>query len=244
MTAPLRRVVDGLVDLVFPRRCVACGVAGAWLCPSCAQGLEPIGAGCLRCGAPARRPLAGCPECRGRELAFASARAAFRYEGPARRLVTACKFRSFRSLADEMSELAGGAFERCIAALAGAAPVDAVTWVPVHGDRRLERGFDQAELLARRLAAHAGLPAVPLLRRRPGGRRQSGLGAAQRAENVRAAFAVDERALRKAGTVKKLVIVDDVYTTGETLHECSLGLRSAGLVPHAFAFARAARLRR
>jgi len=127
--------------------------------------------------------------------------------------------------------------------LAGAAGgrVDLVTCVPVHRDRDLERGFDQAALLARRLAATAGLPYAPLLIRRRRGRRQSGLGAAARAENVREAFRVDDRMVDKAGRVCTVLVVDDVYTTGETLHACSIALRHAGCEPHAFTFARAAR---
>ncbi len=119
-----------------------------------------------------------CPECRGRELAFSAAAAAFVYEGPARALVTACKFRSLRSLGREMAALAGPAFVAACAgetvgagpaasggSAAGAAPALAVTWVPAHRTRTVERGFDQAQLLARELAGLAGLPAVPLLRR-------------------------------------------------------------------------------
>ena len=113
--------------------------------------------------------------------------------------------------------------------------------MPVHRERDLERGFDQAALLARRLAATAGLPYAPLLVRRRRGRRQSGLGAAARAENVREAFQLDDRLVDKAGRVCTVLVVDDVYTTGETLHACSLALRHAGCEPHAFTFARAAR---
>ena len=145
---------------------------------------------CGRCGAPLARSRDDCRECRGRDLAFASARAAYLYEGPARRLVTACKFRSLRSLTAEMAGSRRPAVRagrwRSLGGAGGG--VDLVTCVPVHRERDLERGFDQAALLARRLAAAAGLPFAPLLVRAQRGRRQSGLGAAARAENVRDAF--------------------------------------------------------
>ncbi len=242
MTA-LGRLADGAVDLFLPKRCVVCGRAGGWLCPACAAALAPLpDCVCGRCGAPLGRPRDECRECRGRDLAFASARAAYLYQGPARRLVTACKFRSLRSLTAEMAELSRPAFERALVLAAGAGGgVDLVTCVPVHRERDLERGFDQAALLARRLAAGAGLPYAPLLVRRRRGRRQSGLGAAARAENVREAFRLDDRLVDKAGRVCTVLVVDDVYTTGETLHACSLALRHAGCEPHAFTFARAAR---
>jgi ComF family protein len=236
------RLADGAVDLFLPKRCVQCGRAGAWLCEVCAPALVPVPATvCGHCGAPLSRSLPECRECRGRGLAFASARAAFLYEGPARRLVTSCKFRALRSLTAEMAVLAGASFERVVAALGGPAAVDLVTCVPVHRDRDLERGFDQAALLGRRLAAAADLPFAPLLVRTRRGRRQSGLGAAERAANVRSAFTVDDTAADKVGTVSTVLVVDDVYTTGETLHACSAVLRYAGCEPHAFTFARAAR---
>jgi len=62
--------------------------------------------------------------------------------------VTSCKFRALRSLTAEMAVLAGGSFERAVAALGGPGAIDLVTCVPVHRDRDLERGFDQAALLA------------------------------------------------------------------------------------------------
>jgi ComF family protein len=236
------RLADGAVDLFLPKRCVECGRAGAWLCAACAPALTPLPATvCERCGAPLARSQAACRECRGRDLAFGSARAAFFYQGPARRLVTSCKFRALRSLTAEMARLAEDSFAGAVEALGGRAAIDLVTCVPVHRDRDLERGFDQAALLGRRLAAAADLPFASLLVRSRRGRRQSGLGAADRAANVRAAFRVDDTVADKVGRVRTVLVVDDVYTTGETLHACSAVLRHAGCEPHAFTFARAAR---
>jgi ComF family protein len=247
VSAPVR-ILEGLADLVLPRRCVQCGRAGAWLCPVCAPGLRPLPPTvCLRCGAPLARPAPSCPECRGRSLAFGAARAAFVYEGPARRLVTACKFRALRSLADEMAALAAPRFGELVAALGGEAAVSAVTWVPLHRERGLERGFDQARLLARGLARRHGLRCEPLLVRRRRGRRQSGLAAAARRDNVRGAFELRKGSLGGCfdcgEKVKNVVVVDDVYTTGETLQQCSQVLRRAGCEPYVFTFARAARRR-
>jgi ComF family protein len=247
-------IVDGLIDLVLPRRCVVCGVADGWLCEDCAAGLHPLPARrCPRCGAPG--PWAGprpaveprgrpsslrapsgrrCPECSGRDLAFVSASAAFTYEGPARALVTACKFRALRSLTDDMVERAAPAFER-------AAQGALVTCVPGHRDHQLERGFNQAERLARGFARRAELPYAPLLRRTRHGARQSGLHRAARAANVKGAFALREEQYGVLRRLKRVLIVDDVYTTGETLDHCAQVLALAGLEPHVFTFARTVR---
>jgi ComF family protein len=264
-------IVDGLIDLVLPRRCVVCGTAGGWLCGVCAGALYPLPARrCPRCGAPgewaAARPGAWllrdasspdlpcpsgprgehrpptlrvhagrrCPECSGRDLAFVSAAAAFTYEGPARALVTACKFRALRSLTDDMVERAAPAFER-------AAQDAFVTWVPGHRDHQLERGFNQAERLAQGFARRAGLPYAPLLRRTRHGARQSGLHRAARAANVKGAFALQEEDSGVLRKLKRVLIVDDVYTTGETLDHCAQVLAHAGLEPHVFTFARTVR---
>ncbi len=241
-----RGALDGFLDLVFPRRCVHCGSAGAWLCESCAGDLAPLPAvRCVRCGAPgdwSRRP---CPECAGRDLAFVSASAAFAYEGPARDLVTACKFRALRSIVDEMAMRAGPAFlAACGSDPAGSSrsrPGVLVTWVPGHRDHSLERGFNQAELLARALARGAGVPYAPLLRRLRHGARQSGLGRAARAANVHDAFALREDVNGVLRKLKRVVIVDDVYTTGETLNHSADVLAQVNLRPHAFTFARTVR---
>jgi competence protein ComFC len=236
----LGRFADGFLDLFLPRRCVQCGAPGRWLCATCTRGLRSLtGPCCTRCGRPGAPQGAACPECRGRDLGFVSARAAYASEGAARKLVTACKFRSLRSLGAEMAALATPAFAAGL--VAGSSPADVVTCVPVHRDRRLERGFNQAELLARELARGTGLRFVPALTRARRGERQSGLRGAARAANVAGAFALTARAAPLVVGRERVVIVDDVYTTGETLSQCAKALRDAGCEVHAFTFARAVR---
>jgi len=296
-TSALRRLLDGAVDLFLPRRCVECGAAGAWLCPDCAARLRQLsGPRCRRCGRPTAEPARGCVECRGRDLAFVTAAAAFSYEGPARSLVKACKFRKLRSIAAEMAALAGPRFAQVCAAGGERLPFSAATWVPTTAGRRLERGFDQAELFAQELASGAGLAAAPLLARTRAAGKQSALDRAGRAGNVHGAFVCTRPAhsgapagaalaagvpaqrggrcggaaparLRThaapaephaAGTptmsaasaaapaahttgFPRVLIIDDVYTTGETLNECATALSAAGYEPHVFTFARTVR---
>lgn len=246
-------MIDGLIELLLPKRCVQCGAGGGWLCEPCFSRFRALPQErCPRCGAPRAEAGGGrapagwrCPECTGRDLAFVSANAAFIYEGPARALVAACKFRALRSLADEMARLAEPAFGAALEALSVArssgAATTFVTSVPGQRARSLERGFNQADLLARTLARGSGLPYAPVLRRVRHGTRQSGLRRAARAANVRGAFALRDDANRVLKKLKRVVVVDDVYTTGETLNHCAEVLAHADLEPHVFTFARTVR---
>jgi len=240
-TSLLRRVLEGAVDLVLPRRCVECGRPGAWLCAACRETLTPLPAArCFRCGRPVPVPVLHCLECEGRRLAFVAAAAAFTYEGPARGLVTACKFRGLRSMAAEMAELAAPCFRDTIeAAAAHGHELDVATWAPTTPRRRVERGFDHAELFARELGAAAGLPVVPLVERADGAGHQSRLGRSARAANVAGAFSLRPEAVRD--TLKRVIIIDDVYTTGETLHQCARAFGGVAYEVHAFTFARTVR---
>ena len=240
--------MGSVLDLLLPRRCAGCGAAGEWLCPRCSIELRALPVGqCRQCGAPSPSAFGSCPECYGRHLWFASASAAFAYDGAARALVTKCKFHAYRSLVDEMIERAAPSFVAACARLgvdAGGAPSAAgllVTWVPGHRDHTLERGFNAAQLLARGLAARAGVPTAPLLTRLRHGARQSGLGRAGRAANVRGSFVAAEEAHGVAGSLKRVMIIDDVYTTGETLSHGAEVLIKAGFEAHAFTFARTIR---
>lgn len=105
-------------------------------------------------------------------------------------------------------------------------PVDAVVWVPLSRKRRRHRGYDQAELLARRVGELAGLPAMDALEKKRDTAVQSRLGKpSERRANVLGAYGVREGAELKG---KRVVLVDDVVTSGATLSECAACLRMAG----------------
>jgi predicted amidophosphoribosyltransferase len=158
--------------------------------------------------------VARCAECVGRRLAFASARAAVEYDDAVRALVVGWKERGLRTLADEAAALVVDAIPRPDAA--------AVTFVPPDGDRSVKRGHHPAERLARAVGERWQLPVVPLLRRAREVRQQRGLALAERRRNVRGAFAVRTR------PPARLVLVDDVYTSGATVGAAASALRAAG----------------
>jgi predicted amidophosphoribosyltransferase len=207
--------VQELLDLVFPRRCVVCRGPADELCGSCRERLvrlsKPL---CARCGAPTAWPVDRCRECAGRRLAFVCARAAVAYDDAARRVVTGWKERGLRTLAALAADLVCESVER--------PPAYTLSFVPADDDRRLRRGHNPAERLARELGKRWQLPVLPLLGRAPGVRPQRGLPLTERRRNVRGAFRALER------TPARLILVDDVYTSGATVSAAASALRKAG----------------
>jgi ComF family protein len=221
----LLRPAGGLLDLLLPPSCSLCGELldhpGRSICPTCAFGFDPLDEPlCARCGAPLT--AGGCPDCLRFEPRAQPIRSGFALGGACLEAVLALK--------TGRSELAADLAERLAAcrslgpAVAGA---DRLLPVPLHPRRQRRRGFNQAALLARRLAARLGLRLEPaaLVRRRhtPAQRRRDSR--AERLRNVHGAFAV-RRPERVAGLA--LCLVDDVVTTGATLTACADALLAAG----------------
>jgi predicted amidophosphoribosyltransferase len=218
-----------ILDLLLPPRCVACGTAGGLLCAGCRSELVLLrGTACARCGCPTAWPVERCGECAGRRLAFASARAAVAYIGPARPLVSAWKERGLRGAGTLAVELVAETVPR--------PSVEALTFVPGESDRVAWRGLNTAEVLARSLAVPWQLPVEPLLERVRNVRPQRGLPRAARAANVRGSFCA------RGPAPRAVALVDDVYTTGATANAAARELRRAGARSvHVVAFARAVR---
>jgi competence protein ComFC len=221
-----------LLDLLLPRRCVVCRVPGAALCPACTSSLPRLAPPlCARCGAPVVWPVARCLECSGRRIPFASARAAVEYDASVRTLVSAWKERGLRTIASLAADLVA----EVVAMPAGRPSLQLITFVPADGDRRRERGHDPPARLARELGRRWELPVEPLLARTRLVRPQRGLARAERRRNVRGAF-------RSKPVSGRVVLVDDVYTTGATVAAAATALRAAGARSvDVVTFARAAR---
>jgi predicted amidophosphoribosyltransferase len=203
-----------VLDLLLPRRCVVCSLPGATLCARCAVSLPRLeGPLCGRCGAPVAWPVARCRECTGRRLAFASARAGVEYDEAVRTLVSAWKERGLRGLAALAASV--------VAEVVPPPSAQLIAFVPPDGDRSLRRGHHPPERLARELGRLWSLPVVPLLRRTRPLRSQRGLRREARRRNVHGAF--------RADCVRgRVLLIDDVYTTGSTVGAAASALRAAG----------------
>jgi ComF family protein len=163
-----------------------------------------------------------CPTCRRYPLAIDGIVSAYIYEGAIRQAILRLKYHRIWALTDVLGRLLA---ENTRAYLV---PCDVVIPVPLHIRRRRERGFNQAELLARPIAATVAAPLVPglLIRNRPTAS-QTALTARERFENVRHAFTcVQPEAVRG----RSVLLVDDVCTTGATLQAAAAALYSAGAV--------------
>jgi ComF family protein len=201
-----------LLDLLLPPTCPGCGLEGAVLCDPCARPLqrrrdEPPGVpiGLLAPVPPGLVQLEWC--------------AAF--SGPVRAALHALKYRGERRLAHPLGIALAERWRR--AGRGG----ELLVPVPVHAARLRERGFDQAEDLARACGHELGVPVLCALERRERTVAQHALSRAERARNVGSAFALRAGA-GEAVHGRWIVLVDDVTTTGATLAGCALALLDAG----------------
>lgn len=225
--AVCRRTARRALDLVLPPQCLACSkpvtVSGG-LCVSCWSALKPIERPyCERLGTPFPAdfgPGLLSPAAIAKPPAFDRARAVARFDGTARDLVHRLKYADGVHLARPLGAMMARAGRELLGPDAVLVPV------PLHRGRIWRRRFNQSALLAREIAKVSGASLrLDAIERVKATRPQVGLTAAQRAENLTGAFQVADRA---ALSGKRVVIVDDVMTTGATLDRLSRLVRRAG----------------
>lgn len=213
--------MNGIIDLFFPKRCVACRKFGTYLCRNCQKGVlaveSPI------CPVCQRRAIGGKthPKCLKRYSLDGLAAGCY-YRGPVRDLIRKLKYKRIYDLQDLVIEIMTANLwrydlpEKLI-----------LVPVPLHPRRRRDRGFNQAELFAKRLNKRFKVMWGNVLIRQRYTKPQVTLGKGQRVANVKDAFAVSPFIKAKV-TGRSFLLVDDVFTTGSTMAECAKILKKAG----------------
>ena len=206
----LNKTKDWLLDVLLPKFCVGCGKEGLYICKGCEVFLSEI------------------------ENTIPGLTNVWEYEGLMEKLIYKIKFDGCYHIIDELVEKA---FQK----IALSIPDDIIiTYVPMWKKKERRRGFNQAELIARKLGQLLGFAEQSLLEKVRDNRSQVGLGPRERLENVKDVFQTNFQF--SIFNFKNVLLVDDVYTTGATMKECAKVLRKAG-VKNVYGFTLARKMR-
>lgn len=223
------------LHVIFPSTCANCKTR-LWddpipfVCRACWETVIPIsGPCCPHCGGPFTSPVAlqyspshECGACRNKPPAFTQTWSLFPYQSPLKEAIILFKYRGKRSLTKPF-------LQAIIPALPTLPTIDVLMPVPLHPQRLREREYNQSLLLAHGLSQHLQIPLVlSCLLRIKATVPQTSLSRKERLTNLHRVFAIDDATRIKD---KRILLIDDVFTTGTTLHECAKALRKAGSGP-------------
>lgn len=217
-----------MVNLFFPRCCPVCDdivtPAGSLICPGCQGQLHRVqGPRCKKCGKELLLSDAEyCLDCTRQQRSFDYGIALYHYNEAAAKSMGMIKYKNKREYLDFYSRRMAADLGRQLQAMGAQAFIP----VPVHPSRKRQRGFNQAEELAKRLAALTGIfccsdVLVRVKKTEP----QKALTSRQRLQNLEQAFAVNPL----PPGLRRVILVDDIYTTGSTVEACSRVLKKAGI---------------
>ncbi len=204
----IRELVDWALDLVYPTRCILCrqfiAPGRPRICPACREKMPVTEGGGRRRGD-----------------FFSECVSALYYEADVQSAILRYKFSGAQAYAEAFGELLASCIYEDLEG-----EYDILSWVPLDARRRRKRGYDQAELLAREAGRRLRREPVRVLRKRPGVKPQSRTGdPAKRKVNIAGAYRAADPALIKG---KRILLIDDIVTTGSTLSECAKTLLMAG----------------
>lgn len=221
----MKKIKDRILNILYPRRCSVCdGILKnprRLVCPECQNVLRLVPASrCMRCGRPVAPEKEFCVECENRRRSFSQGRGIFLYDGPMRASMLRYKYHGRREYGEYYA-----------AAMCALAREDILRWrpdvivpVPLHPAKKRRRGFNQAEYMAERVGRYFHIPvSAGILLKRRKTRSQKRLDAASRRRNLREAFSVEE----EVGGLR-ILLIDDVYTTGSTVEAAAERLMEKG----------------
>ncbi|MFH1423485.1 MAG: ComF family protein [Candidatus Nealsonbacteria bacterium] len=207
-----------IIDILWPKMCLGCGREGIYICKGCETFLSEVDP--IISGGPTSTKIKG-------EVGPQRIVSVWEYEGLMEKLILKIKYDGCYDIIDELVKKA---FEKIELNL----PENTyITFVPMYKKKEKWRGFNQAELIARKVGEMTGRPVVKLLEKIKDNQSQVGLGPQERAENVKDVFRVTSDVRRsdipRMSDIANIVVVDDVYTTGSTMGECMKILKKAGV---------------
>lgn len=226
ITSVIKRMGEDAVQLLYPLHCPVCDrIVRPWgerICLECLPKLKPITAPwCMQCGKKLYGENEFCRDCGSGKHRYVRGRALYEYESAAVPIYR-FKYGGRREYADFFGEQIADHLEDFI----GAVHPDGLVPIPLHPSRKAKRGYNQAELLAKKIGAFTGLPVytkwlvrvkntVPLKSLTP----------KERQNNLKKAFNISGNDVK----LKKVLLVDDIYTTGATIDEAAQVLKNAGV---------------
>ena len=221
--ALFQKSTQSLLDLLFPPRCISCKAANSWLCQNCLSHISfittPV---CKRCGTPLAVDAPVCKQCKNNPLQdIDGIRSASHFEdNPIRPAIHFLKYRNHKAVASVLATILADAYHYYQLA------ADLIVPVPLYPSRLRERGYNQSELLAKavRNILHLSVNTSTLQRTRQT-KSQMTLGVNERHQNVADAFACSNLDL----SGRKVLLIDDVCTTGSTLNACANALKKSGV---------------
>jgi ComF family protein len=220
------QAIAGMRSMVYPDICVIClknlPAPSSAICQSCRVSLSFIPSpGCRGCGGMLDTALDQCGECLRIPRPWGRGYSIFNFDGIARQLVHRFKYHGDVALV----RLWSAEMNTVLSSQANAGAYDIITAVPLHWLKKMRRGFNQAEMIAHEISPLLGIKVLPLLKRRKWTRPQASLNLTQRQANLKNAFAVKADAPVKDA---RILLIDDVFTTGSTLTACTNVLLTAG----------------
>lgn len=216
----ITKLRGAVVSFLFPERCVGCGKEGDFICRLCQQSLLQITLpDCPRCGSPQAEGKL-CPDCTGRQVKFDGIRSPFRFDGAIRQAIHELKYRNLRAIARPLAEL----LQQYL--ITNPIPAEILVPVPLHRKRLRERGYNQSDLLAQELSQLTNLPTIGdcLIRQRYALPQARTSNVEERKSNIDGAFTCLDGRLRD----KRVLLIDDVATSGATLDACAEAIKAAG----------------
>ncbi len=227
----IRDIISGLLDILYPRHCFACDNSlheeiDTYTCINCQEKMENPGVRrCTKCGLELGSGITtsnnGCPKCENTNLKLEKSFFVSDNKGPIKNLIHQFKYKKHMCLATPLSHLLIKLLKQEIIC-----EIDVIVPVPLHWKKKQKRGFNQSELMAKKICNKLSLPiSINNLHRVKNTMSQTQLSRLQRQKNVFGAFKV-----KKPGkfTEKNVLLVDDVLTTGTTASECVKSLKNSG----------------